>query len=253
MPPAVAPGRELRLAAARVVVDRELADVQLLLGRPHHHLRRELHAGGVQVELRQHGAAHGAHAAMGVAHAGPEEEVERAAQDRVADVAVQPRHRAGLDAIHAVAHHEIGAGIEVLDEVRDLGEVVRQVGVGHHDVAPARRGEARQVGAAVAAPRLVDRRARRRPRRARRCRPRRRCRRRRPLRPARARRSPRARCDAGLDVLGLVEAGDHDRDEDLVLASSESAAQRRGCARWCSYTTGNRWSERKLLRDGPPW
>ena len=35
-------------------------------------------------------------------------------------------------------------------------EVVREVGVGHHDVAAAGGGEAGQVGAAVAAPRLVD-------------------------------------------------------------------------------------------------
>src|SRR3712207_8304004 len=37
----------------------------------------------------------------------------------------------------------------------DLAEVVRQVGVGHHDVAAACGGEARQVGAPVAAPRLA--------------------------------------------------------------------------------------------------
>ncbi len=37
-------------------------------------------------------------------------------------------------------------------EARDLVEVVGQVGVGHHDVAPARGCEARKVRAAVAAP-----------------------------------------------------------------------------------------------------
>ena len=45
--------------------------------------------------------------------------------------------------------------VELLDEARDLAEVVGEVGVGHHDVAAARGGEAGQVGAAVAAPRLV--------------------------------------------------------------------------------------------------
>ena len=56
--PAVAEARELGLAAARVVLDRELADVELLLGGPDDHLRRELHAGGAQVQARQDVAAH---------------------------------------------------------------------------------------------------------------------------------------------------------------------------------------------------
>ena len=42
-----------------------------------------------------------------------------------------------------------------VDEARDVAEVVGQVGVGHHDVLAARGGEAGEVGAAVAAPRLV--------------------------------------------------------------------------------------------------
>ena len=99
-------------------------------------------------------APHRAHAAVGVADAGAEEEVEDAGEHRVADVAVQPRHRARLDVLHPVAHHELRAVVELLDEARDVGEVVGQVGVGHHDVVAARRGEAGQVGAAVAAPRL---------------------------------------------------------------------------------------------------
>ena len=85
-----------------------------------------------------------------------EEEVERAGEDRVADVAVQPRHGAGLDAVHAVAHDEVGAVLELLEEARDLAEVVGQVGVGHHDVAAAGGGEAGHVGVAVAAAALVD-------------------------------------------------------------------------------------------------
>ena len=54
--------------------------------------------------------------------------------DGVADVAVQPRHRARLDVVHAVADDELGAGVELRDEARDLAEVVGQVGVGHDDV-----------------------------------------------------------------------------------------------------------------------
>ena len=173
--------------------------------------------GRAQVQPRQHVAAQRAHAAVRVADAGAEEDVEDAGQDRVADVAVQPRHRARVDVVHPVAHDELGALVEVLDEARDLAEVVREVGVGHHDVAAARGGEAGQVGAAVAAPRLVD--------------------------DPRAGRGGQlgaavlgrvvgdddlagdaaappapssAVRDAALDVRLLVEARDHDRDDELV-------------------------------------
>ena len=122
---------------------------------PDHHLGGELHAGRAQVEPRQHVAPQRAHAAVRVADAGAEEDVEDAGEDRVADVAVQPRHRARVDVVHPVAHDELGALVELLDEARDLAEVVREVGVAHHDVAAARGGEAGEVGAAVAAPRLV--------------------------------------------------------------------------------------------------
>jgi hypothetical protein len=92
--PAVAEARELGLAAARVVLDRQLADVEVLLGGADHHLGGELHAGRAQVEHGQDVAAEAAHAAVGVLDAGAEEEVEDAGEDRVADVAVQPRHGA---------------------------------------------------------------------------------------------------------------------------------------------------------------
>jgi hypothetical protein len=70
-----------------------------------------------------------------------EEDVEDAGEDRVADVAVQPRHRARVDVVHPVAHDELRARVEVLDEAGDLVEVVREVGVGHHDVLAARRAK----------------------------------------------------------------------------------------------------------------
>ncbi len=154
--PAVAPARELRRAAARHVGDRELADVELLLRRADDHLGGELHAGRAQVERRQDVAPEAAHAAVRVTDAGAEEEVQRAAEDRVADVAVDPVHRAGLDVVHAIAHDELGAVAQLLDEVRDLVERIGHVGVEHHDVLAAGGGEARQVRRAVTAPRLVD-------------------------------------------------------------------------------------------------
>ena len=45
--------------------------------------------------------------------------------------------------------------VELGDEARDLGEVVREVGVDHHDVVAARSREAREIGVAVAPFRLV--------------------------------------------------------------------------------------------------
>ena len=140
--------------------------------------------------------AYCAHAAVRVPHAGAEEEVEDAREHRVADVAVQPRHRARLDVVHPVAHHEVGAVLELLDEARDLGEVVREVGVGHHDVA---------------------RRGRRRSRPGRRCRSR-----------AAARgttRAPAAAASSALRVLGRV-VGDDDLAVDPVLVQRVASARR---------------------------
>ncbi len=168
-------------------------DVEALLGGPDDHLGGELHAGRAQVEPGQDVAAQAAHAAVGVADAGAEEHVEHAGQHRVADVAVQPGHRARVDVVHPVAHDEVGAVLELLDEARDLAEVVGQVGVAHDDVLAARGGEARRGRPSRSRGAARGRRGRRRPRPARRSRPRRRCRRPRPRprsRPPRARRAP---------------------------------------------------------------
>ncbi len=96
------------------------------------------------------------HAAVGVVDAGAEQQVQKPGEQRIADVAVQPRHRARLDVLHPVADHHVGAGLQLGQEARDLLEVVGEIGVGHDDVAAPRDGEAGQVGAAVAALGLVD-------------------------------------------------------------------------------------------------
>jgi hypothetical protein len=126
------------------------------VGGPDDHLRSELHARGTQIEGGKHVAPERAHAAVGVAHAGAEEEVEDPRQHGVADVAMQPGHGARLDVVHAVAHHQLGAVLELCHEAGDLTEVVGEIGVGHHDVLAPRGGEARQVGTAVAPPALED-------------------------------------------------------------------------------------------------
>jgi hypothetical protein len=55
---------------------------------------------------------------VGVVDAGAEEDVEEAGEQRVADVAVQPRHRSRMDVLHPVAHDELRAVLELLDEAR---------------------------------------------------------------------------------------------------------------------------------------
>ena len=92
-----------------------------------HHLGGELHPGRAEVKAGQDLAAHRPHAAVRVADAGAEEQVEQPGEYRVADVLVQPRHRAGLDVVHAVADHHLRALFERGDEARDLVEVVGQV------------------------------------------------------------------------------------------------------------------------------
>ncbi len=82
-------------------------------------------------------------------------DVEEAGEERVADAA-QPGHRAGLDTVHAIPDDELRAVVELVDEARNLAEVVGEVGVDHDDVVAARSRQSGQIRAPVAAPRLVD-------------------------------------------------------------------------------------------------
>ncbi len=119
MPPAVAEARELRLAAARVVLDRELADLKLLLGGADHHLGGELHAGRAEVEraAERRGAARACRSAR---RRRPvlNSTLRKPGQQRVADVAVVPGHRARVDVLHPVADHHVGAALQFGEEVR---------------------------------------------------------------------------------------------------------------------------------------
>ena len=212
MAPTVTQRRELRLAGPRVILDRELADVESPARRMDHHLGGELHSRRAQIEDRQHLPPQGAHPAMDVAHLRPVEEIEEARQERVADVPVEPRHRSRMDAVHPVAHDEVGTPVELGDEARDLGEVVGQVRVRHHDVVAAsrhriRRGtRSRSRGAARQRPSLPPR------ARARHCRRRSRCRRRSPRPRCRCRRGPRGRGARTRRCPRLVQTRDDDGD-----------------------------------------
>ena len=123
----------------------------------HHHLGGELHAGGAQVELEDAVAAEGAQAAVEVAHRDAEEDAADGGEHRVAEIFVQRRHGAGLDAAgEAVAHDQVVALVELGQEAGQMFEVVAGVGVGHHHVLAAGRLDAGDQRRAVAAGGDVD-------------------------------------------------------------------------------------------------
>ena len=94
MAPAVAEARELGLAAARVVLDRELARGPASPWRPGSPSRRRTPSRSCagRAGAARRGAARASRS--GRRRPGPEQEVQEARQQRVADVAVMPGHRA---------------------------------------------------------------------------------------------------------------------------------------------------------------
>ena len=154
--PAIAERGQLALPSARVVLDWQLSNPQVLLRSPDDHLRRELHPGRTQVQALQDLTAHAAHAAVGVADAGAIEQIQEPCQQRIADIAGAAMASPRLDVVHAVPDHDLGAVLHRRQELRDLLEVVRQVGVEHHDVLAAGRVKAGQIGRAVTAATLLD-------------------------------------------------------------------------------------------------
>ena len=66
-------------------------------------------------------ALEAAQAAMEIAARAAEEDAADGGQHRVAEIAVQRRHRAGLDAaVETVAHHQVVAVAQLLDEAVEL-------------------------------------------------------------------------------------------------------------------------------------
>ena len=136
-------------------LDGDGANVELLFRRPDDHLQAELHAVRAEVEARQRRAAHASHSAVRVAHVRAVDLVDEPRQERVADVLVEPGHRPVVDAMEAVAHDEVAPTIELVDEARNIAEVVRQVRVAHHDVVTPCGGESGEIRVAVSAARLL--------------------------------------------------------------------------------------------------
>src|SRR6185436_2935918 len=159
MPPAVAPGAQVRRPSAPVRRERgrDFGDAPSRQRRLHYQLARELHAGGPQVE-RAHGfAVEAAQAAMEVADPRAKQQAADEAQHRVAEVAVQKGHGPFADlAAKAVAHDQRIAFAQPGHEAVEAREVIAVVGVAHDDVAAARRGDPSGQRRAVAAPGHVD-------------------------------------------------------------------------------------------------
>src|SRR5690606_29560811 len=73
------------------------------------------------------------------------------AQHGIPDITVFPGHGARLDAaLKAVAHDQVVAFAQFLDESWNVPEVVAGIGVGHDHVAPVSGGDASHECAAVA-------------------------------------------------------------------------------------------------------
>ena len=141
MTPAVSPGAQMR--RARAAVGREsgghLGHAQPGQRAFDHHLGCKLHSRGAQIQPEDRVAAEGAQPAVEVAHRDGEEDAPDGGQDGVANVFVQRRHGTALDRTgEAVAHHQVVSLVEPGKKTRQVLEVVAGVGVGHHDVPPAR-------------------------------------------------------------------------------------------------------------------
>ena len=130
---------------------RHLRDAHALERGLDHHLARELHSGRAQAQPVVGVLAESAHAAVHVADGGVEQHAPDQRERRVSDPPVRPDHRAFTDASgEPVAHDEIAALAERLEEGSDRREVVAVVGVAHDHVASACGGDASDQGASVA-------------------------------------------------------------------------------------------------------
>src|SRR6478735_8729314 len=111
----------------------------------------------MQIHACERIAGDAAHTTVDVRELAPEDTVENPRRDRRTEIAVQRRHRPGLDRPSpARAHHELEAFVEALDERRQSPEVVRAVGVSHEDVAAPYVGQGVDVGPAETALRSLE-------------------------------------------------------------------------------------------------
>ena len=112
MAPAVAPGAEVGGPRTPVSVkgDGHLGHPQPPKGSHDHHLAGELHARGGEAKTKDRVASEGAQSAVEVTNPAVEEQPSNPTEHWVADDAVGPRHRGGLDvAAETITHNQVVA------------------------------------------------------------------------------------------------------------------------------------------------
>ena len=129
-----------------------LRDARADLRRLDNHFQRKFHSRAAHVQPVVKSARKSAHAAIAVANARVKKSVEQRGEAGVAQVLVRRRHRSRLDSpAEAIAHHDVVAFPQLLDEARNVGEVVTIVRIAHDDKRAACSGNSGTQGRAVAA------------------------------------------------------------------------------------------------------
>src|SRR5258708_32092476 len=131
--------------------DGDFGDAGADLGGLDDKLEGKLHTGAAQIQFAVERAPESSHAAVAVAYSRTEEKIHQPAQTGIAKISVQRRHGAGLDAAaKAIAHNEVVAPAQFVDEIGNLAEIVAVIGVSHDDIFTAGGADARLQRCAVA-------------------------------------------------------------------------------------------------------
>ena len=132
--------------------DRNLGDFTARQGGLEDHLAGELHARRGQVQIVETAPRERPKPAMGVAHPGAEKCAQDCREDRIADMAVFPGHRVGLDlAAKARAHAQVVAVNQRFHHGDGFQEVIGAVRVAHDEIAATRGFHSGDESGAVSA------------------------------------------------------------------------------------------------------
>src|SRR5438477_3646705 len=126
MPPAIAKTSQMWRPSAFVLPkrNRNFRNLRAELRRLNHKLRRKFPPGAAPIHLVEYRARKSPHAAVRIADIRVKQQVQHAAQNRIPNIFVVPRHRAGLNfSLKAIAHHHIETFAPRLHESWYLGEV----------------------------------------------------------------------------------------------------------------------------------
>src|SRR5580700_6843057 len=115
--------------------DRNFGDAGANLAGLDDKLKGEFHPRAAQIQFVIKIAPESPHSAVAVSDSRTEETIHKPTQTGIAEIPVERRHRAWLDAaLESVSHHEIVALAQFLNKIRNLTEIVTVVGIPHDDV-----------------------------------------------------------------------------------------------------------------------